>query len=263
MKYNPLTEEIVTSALASITKFPEIADQVGREILESRFDPGAWAAALSESEGNRQKALSGYARIRMESLEKHHRARIAKIDSFESRRVNQCLGPKRQASLVRSVRELLDSPRPGKVLNFMKPSLSPMWLMILWVGSAGTLATLGHLSSARFSWGGTSHLTSISLFCGLMVVGGALLLYRALPKPWIMQCWNSGLVATCNLVCLSSLFLGAQVIKRSMAMDGVPAPDQQHVLANSAGFAKPGLEPSGKQYLVSTETVDVKRAMGD
>ena len=263
MKYNPLTQEIVANALNSVTKYPEIADQVGREILESRLDPGAWAAALAASEGNRQKALSRYARIRMESLEKHHRARIAKIESFECRRVSQCLGPKKQANLVRSVRELLDSPRPGKALNFMKPSLSPLWLMILWVGSAGTLATLGHLSSTRLSEGITTHLTSISACCGLIVVGGALLLRQTLPKPWILQCWNSGLVATCNLVCLSSLFLGTKVIKRSMAMEVALVPNQQSVIANSARFAKPDLGPPGGQCLVSSEIVDVAGAMED
>ena len=264
MKYNPHTQEIVSSALTSITKYPEIADKVGREILESRLDPGAWAAALSETEGNRQKALSRYARIRMESLEENHRARTAKIDSFESRRLNQCLGgQKTQPSLVRSVRELLDSPRPGKTLNFVKPSLSPLWLMILWVGTAGTLATLGHLSAARFSGGISNHLITISASCGLVVVGGALLLRRTLPKPWVMQCWNSGLVATCNLVCLCSLFLGVKVIKRSMAMESASMPNQQRVLASSARFAKPVLESSGGQRFVCAETGDVSVAMED
>ena len=42
----------------------EVAEQVGREILESRLDPGAWAIALAESKGRKQEALAAYTRIR-------------------------------------------------------------------------------------------------------------------------------------------------------------------------------------------------------
>lgn len=46
----------------------EIYREVGREVLEERLEPVAWARALAESKGSREDALSHYVRYRMEGL---------------------------------------------------------------------------------------------------------------------------------------------------------------------------------------------------
>ncbi len=46
----------------------EVAEQVGREILESRLEPGAWATALYECDGKRQDALALKPSLPAESL---------------------------------------------------------------------------------------------------------------------------------------------------------------------------------------------------
>ena len=43
---------------------PEVAKQVGQEILENRLDPATWATALSASGGKRQEALAATAPLR-------------------------------------------------------------------------------------------------------------------------------------------------------------------------------------------------------
>lgn len=232
-----------------------IAEKVGREILESQLDPAAWAAALSESEGNREQALSLYARLRMRFLEQQHSDRVAKIDSLESRRLKQCLaGRETPRSIARSVRDLLDDPHPRRHLNFLKPRLSPLWLAIFWIGTTGTTATLGYLMANFLRPEISNHLIQISACCGLLAVGGALILRQILPKPWILQGWNVGLVATCNLVCLSSLFLGTKIIKRTMARDFTVSP-AHHIPATPSPAAKPAPEPPRNPYLVSTSIV--------
>jgi hypothetical protein len=249
----------------------EAARAVGREVLELRLDPAAWATALSASGGNRQKALSHYARIRIESLERQIKTRVDKIVSLERRRLKQCLGgPQVQPDIALSVREMLDGPRRERPLNFPKPCLSLLWLVILWVGSTGMFATTGQLLVAHLAEGIANHLVMISALCGLAMVGGALVLRLKLPKPWILQGWNTGLVTVCNLVCLSSLFLGTKVIKRSMATDSMGFASQR-VVAAAVRSAKPSPQPSprlspqpsGDRHLVSTCNAESSVAMDD
>ncbi|MCF7732568.1 MAG: hypothetical protein K9N23_12825 [Akkermansiaceae bacterium] len=259
MNTHSFTQETATRVQTNADAQSEVAKTVGREILESRLDPAAWATALAESGGNRQQAVSHYARIRMESLALQLTTSVAKIASLERRRLKQCLGgPLVQPAIAGSVREMLDRPRRERPLNFPKPSLSPLWLAILWVGSTGMTATCGQLLVAHLAAGIASHLVMISALCGLAVVGGALLLRLKLPKPWIQQGWNAGLVAICHLVCLSSLFLGTKVIKRSMATASMDHPIQR-VAAAPVRSAEPAPKPapkaspqlSGGQRLVS------------
>ncbi len=252
MKTNPIARADARARPSQSDARSEVAKKVGREILESQLDPAAWASALSESEGNRQLALSRYALIRIRSLEKQHCDRVAKIDSLESRRLKQCLtGRKNPRAIARSVHELLDGPRPRRQLNFLKPSLCPLWLAILWIGSTGTIATLGYLSVNFVPEGFAKHLTQISACCGLLVVGSALLLRQILPKTWILHGWNISLVAACNLVCLSSLFLGTKIIKRTMARD-LTMPQVEHALTTNTRATMPTPSPSPVPLLVST-----------
>lgn len=271
MNTHSATPEVLTRTQAKADARAEVAKTVGREIIESQLDPATWAAALSEGGGNRQKALSHYARIRMESLTRQLETSIDKTDSLERRRLKQCLdGGKAKPGTARSVREMLDTPRRGRSLNFLKPSLSPLWLAILWVGSTGMIATCGRLMAAHLTGVVASHLVMISAVCGLAVVGGALVLRKTLPKPWILEGWNTGLVAICHLVCLGSLFLGTKVIKQSMNA-GLPACPTVQVVDIPAQSASPSFVTSHEsateapldRRLVSTGNTRVPKMTND
>ena len=71
----------------------------------------------------------------------------------------------------------------------------------------------------------------IALLAGVGTVWSALVLRYFLPKRWIMLGWNSGLVVACNVVCLTSLFLGTKVIKHAIATDTVVLPIRQQTAA--------------------------------
>lgn len=232
----------------------EVAEQVGREILESQLEPGAWATALYESGGKRQEALALYARLRVRALTKHRRVRLEKVKSFESRRLVHCMGDKATRELLaKTIQDMLQSSRRGRSLNFMKPKLSFLWLFILFVGSAGTVASFGRLFSVHLPELLIHSLTPVALFAGVGSVSAALLLRYCLPKRWIMLGWNTGLIAVCNLVCLSSLFLGTKVIKHAVAAGNADFPMQQ--VSASPAKATPA-KPTGmaNPYMVSTRT---------
>ena len=117
---------------------PAIAEQVGQEIIQNKLEPGAWANALAASGGKRQEALAAYARIRMQQVTAQSRVRRAKALSLEARRLNTCLG-------IKTVQDLLNRSNRGGQLNLIKPRLSVIWLAILLVGSAGSVASVGRL----------------------------------------------------------------------------------------------------------------------
>ena len=64
MKTEKTTPAQVAKESNTLVTVTEVAEQVGREILESRLEPGAWATALYECGGKRQDALALYARLR-------------------------------------------------------------------------------------------------------------------------------------------------------------------------------------------------------
>lgn len=211
----------------------EVAEQVGREILESRLEPGAWATALYECDGKRQDALAVYTRLRVRQLTKQRRVRLAKVSSFESRKLAICMGDQAtRDSIARTVQEMLGHGGPrGKSRNFAKPRMSLIWMGILFFGTAGTVASFGRLFSHLLPDSITSPLTLVSLLAGVGVVWSAMVLRYYLPKRWIMLGWNSGLVLTCNVLCLCSVFLGTKVIKRAVASGASPlAVEQQAVV---------------------------------
>lgn len=198
----------------------EVAEQVGREILESRLDPGAWATALYECGGDRQEALALYARLRVRQLTVKRRVRLAKVRSLETRRLEKCMGDQdTRAWIARTIQDMLHSDKRGQTLNFMKPRLSFVWLFVLFIGAAGTTSCLGRLFSSVIPVRLAGMVTPAALCAGMAAVTGVVILRYFLPKRWIMLGWNSGLVLACNVVCLSSLFLGTKVIKRAMAGD--------------------------------------------
>lgn len=206
----------------------EVAEQVGREILEARLEPGAWATALYESDGKRQDALAVYTRLRVRQLTKQRRVRLAKVSMFESRRLAICMGDQAtRDSISRTIQEMLGSPARGKSINFVKPRLSLVWLTILFFGTAGTVSSFGRLFSHLLPDSLAHPLTLIALLAGVGAVWSAMVLRYYLPKRWIMLGWNTGLVLTCNVLCLSSVFLGTKVIKRAVSTGASPISIQQ------------------------------------
>lgn len=187
---------------------PQIAEQVGQEILRNRLEPAAWANALAVSGGKRQDALAAYARIRMQQVSSQHRLRRAKSQSLEARRLTTCLG-------IKTVQDLLNRSNRGGRLNLAKPRLSFAWLSILLVGSAGSAASVGRLLGDRVPDRIESWVPAIALVCGGIVVAGVLTLRAFLPKRWIMLGWNNAIATACTVACFGSLCFGAKLIART------------------------------------------------
>ncbi|MGL5018112.1 MAG: hypothetical protein ACRDBP_08265 [Luteolibacter sp.] len=191
---------------------PQIAALVGQEILENRLDPSAWATALSASGGKRQEALSAYARIRLHRLATHRQLSEEKVKSFESRRVNKCYG-------VKSVRDLLQRAHPERQLNFLKPQMSILLMVILFIGSAGSIGALGRLWNSSLPAPLESILPFVAVLCGLVMVAAAMSLRFFLPKRWIMMGWNTGLLCLCSFACFGSLVGGVKLIARAAPLN--------------------------------------------
>lgn len=233
----------------------EVAEQVGREILDSRLEPGAWATALYECGGRREDALALYARLRIRSLTSQRRVRLVKVHKLESRRLTKCMGDQgTRESIAKSIQDMIHNTRRGTSLNFMKPKLSAIWLTLLFVGSAGTVASMGRLVAGHLPGSFAHSVILIALLAGVGTVWSALVLRYFLPKRWIMLGWNSGLVVACNIVCLTSLFLGTKVIKRAIATDTVVLPIRQPVAAPAKPTASAPPVRKVDSYLVSTGT---------
>ena len=196
---------------------PEIAALVGQEILENRLDPSAWATALSASGGRRQEALATYARIRIQRLSAHRQLSREKVKSFESRRVSKCFG-------VKSVRDLLQRAHPERQLNFLRPKMSIMLMVILFVGSAGSIGALGRLFNSSLPAPIESILPLVAVLCGLAMVAGAMSLRFFLPRRWIMMGWNTGLLCLCSVACFGSLLGGVKLIARAAPLEATTTP---------------------------------------
>ena len=219
-----------------------LAEQVGREILESRLEPGAWARALYRSGDKRHEALGLYTRIRIKELSHVRKDLQAKSHSFQSRRVNKCMGNwKDRQTFIRDfqsvvhcpeirpvlAREKKDSfkacitPRRGKPLNFVKSSMPSIWLWILFLGTASTLALLGRIAAPGFT-GILAHLLTVSaLLAAAVIVWAVVGVRQILSREWIVMGWKPLLVVACNLVCISSVLLSAKVIRQSVTEDQV------------------------------------------
>lgn len=195
----------------------QVAELVGQEILENRLDPGTWATALSASGGRRQDALAAYARIRIQRLSTHQRLRYAKVESFESRRMTKCFG-------VKTVQDLLMRSNHGETLNFLKPRLSFVSMMILFIGSAGCIGALGRLLGTVLPESLAETLPMVAMLCGLLAVASAVTLRMTLPKRWIMLGWNTGLLCVCTMACFGSLVFGVKLIARAAPMESVAKP---------------------------------------
>lgn len=209
---------------------PEIAEWVGQEILADRLEPAAWARALAISIGSREDALAAYARIRMRQLTSRRLMRRSKSLAFEARRTTNCLG-------VKTVKDLLARSNRGGQSNLLKPRLSYVWLVILMLGCAGSVASLGRLQAGMLPDGVGAWLPGISLACGIGIVVAVLGLRMWLPKRWVMLGWNTGVMAACSLACFGSLWLGAKLIART-------SPEVLRALASrQAAVIRPVAEP--------------------
>lgn len=220
----------------------KLAEQVGREILESRLEPGAWARALYQSGGKRHEALGHYTRIRIHDLSLVHKDHQAKSHSFESRRVNKCMGNLKDRQIfMRDFKSVIQHPedrtvsarekkgssqalltaRNGPSLNFLKAPTPTIWLWILFLGTASTLALLGRLAAPGFT-GMLAHLLTVfALLAAAITVWAALGVRQVLTKEWIIMGWKPLLVVSCNVVCISSMLLSAKVIRKSVTEDQV------------------------------------------
>ncbi len=214
MSPSPAVEILST---AETTVDPNIAAKVGQEILENRLDPAAWATALSASGGKRQEALAAYARIRIQRLSTHRQLSQEKVKSFESRRVSKCFG-------VKSVKDLLQRAHPERQLNFLRPRMSIVLMVILFVGSAGSIGALGRLFHSSLPALIESILPLVAVLAGLAMVAAAMSLRFFLPKRWIMLGWNTGLLCACSVACFGSLLGGVKLIARAGPMESATAP---------------------------------------
>ena len=225
MKTKSLSPVIEFISDSDPTIDPEVAKQVGQEILENRLDPGTWAQALSASGGERQEALAAYARIRIQQVSARRRLRHSKVKSFEFRRVKKCFG-------VKTVHDLLQRSNPGKQLNFLKPQLSIISLMTLGIGSAGCVGAAGRLLGARLPEELAVFLPFVAVMCGLAAITVAVSLRYILPKRWIMLGWNTGMQLACMAACFASLLFGVKLIAHA------PPLESRHVTVVKPPMAK-------------------------
>lgn len=209
---------------------PAVAERVGQEIIQNRLEPAAWATALAASGGKRQEALAAYARIRMQQVSAQSRVRHAKAQSLEARRLTTCLG-------IKTVRDLLNRSNRGGQLNLIKPRLSVVWLAILLIGSAGSVASLGRLLGDVVPDRIERWLPVIALICGTSAVAGVLMLRALLPKRWVMLGWNTALTTACTVACFGSLWFGAKLIART-------SPEVIQNLASGPAAAQPAPVPA-------------------
>lgn len=209
---------------------PAVAEQVGQEIIQNRLEPGAWANALAASGGKRQEALAAYARIRMQQVTAQSRMRSAKAQSLEARRLTTCLG-------IKTVQDLLNRSNRGGQLNLIKPRLSVVWLFILLVGSAGTVASMGRLLGDVVPDRFERWIPVVALICGMSAVAGVLMLRALLPKRWVMLGWNTALTTACTVACFGSLCLGAKLIART-------SPEVIQRIASRPAAAQPAPAPA-------------------
>ncbi|WP_035612104.1 hypothetical protein [Haloferula sp. BvORR071] len=220
----------------------EIAERVGQEILRDDLEPAAWATALATSGGKRQEALAAYARIRMRKLANERQTRQAKSKSFEARRLNTCLG-------IKTVQDLLNRSNQGGRINLLRPKVSVIWLLLLMIGSTGSIACLARLLEPVMP----DRFESAALFsapvAGLAIVIFAMVLRALLPKHWVMQGWNTGIALVGTMSCFGSLYFGTKLIARTP-----PAVIQQ--LTGRATAPRP--TPANKQATVPVTAVVVK-----
>lgn len=235
----------------SLVTVSEVAEQVGLEILKSQLEPGTWAIALYECEGNRHEALALYTKLRIRSLTKQRRFRLAKVRSLESRRLLHCMGDQTtREAIARTIHELLGHPTRGNPKNFLRPKSSLMWLAVLFFGMSGTVASLGRLYDGLLPEVLANLLTLVALLAGVAAVWTAVVIRHLMPRRWMMLGWKAGLVVSCNVLCLCSLFLGAKVIRRAVTSDTVAVRLPLASTASNSATAKPSAEP----YLVSATT---------
>ena len=224
MKTKSLSPVIELISECDPTVDPEVAKQVGQEILENRLDPGTWAQALSASGGERQEALAAYARIRIQQVAARRRLRQSKVKSFEFRRVTKCFG-------VKTVQDLLQRSNPGKQLNYLKPKLSVISLLTLGIGSAGFVGAVGRLNQAMLPDRVSSFLPVLAIICGLAAITTAVSLRFILPKNWIMLGWNAGMQLICMVVCFASLLFGVKLISHAPALESYHVSTPKPMLA--------------------------------
>lgn len=184
-----------------------ISTRVGREILNSEFDAGAWARALARVKDSRADVVAEYARIRIHQLMGHENRLRGKVEQLETRRLRSCLG-------IKSARDLLLRSNRGGRMNLPRPRLPLHWLALLGIGLAGSIASLLRLADERLP----EPLLHAAPWLGLVLAGllVPLLVLASLATPprTLRLLWGRGLVALGALACLGSMALGAKVLEK-------------------------------------------------
>lgn len=138
----------------------EVARRVGVEILEGNLSPAEWAAALADSEGSNSRAISEYARRRIEMLEDLDSLARRKETEKETRMRQWCGSA--ASSLPETVRTCAGEPP------------SPVGVMLGFLGTWGICAALlTSLGTASGTALVASSLVSALLLCVLGALGYA------------------------------------------------------------------------------------------
>lgn len=182
--------------------------RVGREILEGRFEAGAWAQALASVKGSREQSVAEYARLRIAQLTAQRSQVREKLATHEFRRLHSCLG-------VSSVKEILKRMNQGGKINIPRPRMPVVWLLVLMIGCAGSVAGLMRLGSDWLPQGIQPWVPLVALGGGFGLVAGMVLLSLSLPTSLLHRIWGEGVVIACSAACLASLYLGAKVLERN------------------------------------------------
>jgi hypothetical protein len=66
----------------------EIYSRIGKEVLQERLEPAAWARALADCQGSRDEALTHYVRYRAEGLQKVEQRQVIRGSEVEQRKVD-------------------------------------------------------------------------------------------------------------------------------------------------------------------------------
>jgi hypothetical protein len=90
-----------------------------------------------------------------------------------------------------------------------------VWLAILLIGSAGSVASVGRLLGDMVPDRLERWIPVVALICGISAVAGVLMLRALLPKRWIMLGWNTALTTVCTIACFASLCFGAKLIAKT------------------------------------------------
>lgn len=175
---SPAQKRQPKSAAAPTLLLPQgITSKVGTEIIRGELNPSAWALALAESGGSHERAMTQYAKLRLEELSLHADHYIRKEEALEARR--KAGFKKAPTPPKRPISESLPKP---KTKNRRRSGIARLWLFGFWLGLSGTLAAASryYSESSGNSWFRIDIGSSLLFAACLCLV--PVLLHFAIPK---------------------------------------------------------------------------------